>query len=98
MLGHFTVDMFGGLLPVLYPIMSDRFDLSNADIGFIALAYTAASSLSQPLFGYLADRWQPQLCRGQPGLVGLDGRAGRPGAYLPGAAGVCDAGRAGFRA
>jgi MFS transporter, FSR family, fosmidomycin resistance protein len=57
MMGHFTVDMFGGLLPVLYPIMSDRFNLSNADIGFIALAYTAASSLSQPLFGYLADRY-----------------------------------------
>jgi FSR family fosmidomycin resistance protein-like MFS transporter len=57
MMGHFTVDMFGGLLPVLYPIMSDRFNLSNADIGFIALAFTAASSLSQPLFGYLADRY-----------------------------------------
>jgi FSR family fosmidomycin resistance protein-like MFS transporter len=56
-MGHFTVDMFSGLLPVLYPIMSKRFDLSNADIGFIALAYTAASSLSQPLFGYLADRY-----------------------------------------
>ncbi|MEX2314293.1 MAG: MFS transporter [Thermomicrobiales bacterium] len=56
-MGHFTVDMFGGLMPVLYAIMADEFDLSNADIGLIALAYTAASSLSQPLFGYLADRF-----------------------------------------
>jgi MFS transporter, FSR family, fosmidomycin resistance protein len=56
-MGHFTVDMFGGLMPVLYALLSDEFDLSNADIGLIALSYTAASSLSQPLFGYLADRF-----------------------------------------
>lgn len=57
MMGHFTVDMFGGLMPVLYPLMARAFDLSNTDIGLVALSYTAASSLSQPLFGYLADRF-----------------------------------------
>jgi FSR family fosmidomycin resistance protein-like MFS transporter len=57
MMGHFTVDMFGGLMPVLYPLMATEFDLDNKAIGFIALAYTGASSLSQPLFGYLADRF-----------------------------------------
>ena len=57
MLGHFTVDMFAGLLPVLYPLMASAFHLSNADVGFIALCYTGASSLSQPLFGFLADRY-----------------------------------------
>ena len=46
MMGHFTVDMFGGLMPVLYAVIADEFELSNADIGLIALAYTAASSLS----------------------------------------------------
>ena len=39
-MGHFTVDMFGGLMPVLYAIMADEFDLSNADIGLIAQRYT----------------------------------------------------------
>ncbi len=57
MMGHFTVDMFGGLMPVLYPLMATKFELDNKAIGLIALAYTAASSLSQPLFGYLADRF-----------------------------------------
>lgn len=57
MLGHFTVDMFGGLLPVLYALMADDFDLDNKAVGLIALAFTASSSLSQPLFGYLADRF-----------------------------------------
>lgn len=57
MMGHFTVDMFGGLMPVLYPLMATKFELDNKAIGLIALAYTGASSLSQPLFGYLADRF-----------------------------------------
>lgn len=56
MLGHFTNDMYGGVLPVLYPSAKDRFNLDNAQIGLVTLAYTGASSLSQPFFGYLTDR------------------------------------------
>lgn len=79
-MGHFTVDMFGGLMPVLYALMSDEFDLSNADIGLIALAYTGASSLSQPLFGYLADRFGSRYfavasMMWSAGMVGLAGLA-----------------------
>jgi MFS transporter, FSR family, fosmidomycin resistance protein len=55
--GHFTVDMYGGILPVLYPLMVIEFDLTNTHVGFVALAYTGAASLSQPMFGYLADRF-----------------------------------------
>ncbi len=57
MLGHFTVDMYGGILPIMFPVFADEFGLSNRGVGLIALAFTAASSLSQPLFGYVADRW-----------------------------------------
>ncbi|TVR71314.1 MAG: MFS transporter [Sphaerobacteraceae bacterium] len=56
MLGHFTVDLYSGLLPVLYPLMALQFDLSNRDVGFVALSFMTASSISQPLFGYLADK------------------------------------------
>ena len=31
MLGHFTVDSFVGVLPVLYPLLIDRFDLNLGD-------------------------------------------------------------------
>jgi FSR family fosmidomycin resistance protein-like MFS transporter len=55
-LGHFSVDMFGGLLPVLYPLLTDKYDLDLKTVGFVALAYSGASSLSQPAFGLLADR------------------------------------------
>lgn len=56
MLGHFTNDMFGGVLPILFPTMQGRFDLSNAQVGLAATAYTGMASLTQPLFGHLSDR------------------------------------------
>ena len=55
--GHFTVDMYSGLLPVLYPILTDRFDLDLKTVGMVALAYSGTSSVSQPFFGWLADRY-----------------------------------------
>ena len=55
-LGHFSVDMYYGIIPVLYPLFTDKFDLSLSRVGFISLAYSGASSMSQPFFGHLADR------------------------------------------
>jgi FSR family fosmidomycin resistance protein-like MFS transporter len=56
MLGHFTLDCHAGLLPILYPLLIDRFGLSLSTVGLVSLAYVGTSSLSQPLFGWLADR------------------------------------------
>ena len=65
MLGHFTNDLIGGVLPILVPRAKDAFSLTNAEVGLIVLAYTGAASLSQPLFGYVCDRfprrWFPSL-------------------------------------
>src|SRR5690606_29151707 len=57
MLGHFTVDMYSGTLPIFFPYFSDQFNLSNQQVGYITLAFTAAASMSQPVFGYIADRF-----------------------------------------
>src|SRR5215216_7989516 len=61
MLGHFSNDMLGGVLPVLFPTMKLQYGLSNAQLGLVTLAFTATSSLTQPLFGYFSDthgrRW-----------------------------------------
>ncbi|MBO9307774.1 MFS transporter [Thermomicrobium sp.] len=57
MLGHFSVDFMSGLLPALYPLLARELGLDYSQIGTLALAYTAAVSLTQPFFGYLADRW-----------------------------------------
>ncbi|HEY7031915.1 MAG TPA: MFS transporter, partial [Thermomicrobiales bacterium] len=56
MLGHLTVDMYAGVLPVLYPLLTDKFDLKLSTVGLVALAYSGMASLSQPLFGWIADR------------------------------------------
>src|SRR6266566_5909608 len=57
MLGHFTVDSYVGVIPVLYPILIGRFYLSLATVGLVSLAYSGAAAISQPLFGLLADRF-----------------------------------------
>lgn len=56
-LGHMTVDMYIGLLPMMYPLLAGKFALDLKTVGFVSLAYGAGSSLSQPLFGWLADRY-----------------------------------------
>lgn len=55
--GHFSVDMYAGTLPVLYPALIGRFDLDLTTVGLVSLAFGSASSLSQPFFGWLADRF-----------------------------------------
>lgn len=52
--GHFTVDMYAGLLPALYPMLTDRFALDLTTVGLVALANSAASALSQPIFRWIA--------------------------------------------
>ena len=57
MLGHFTVDMYVGVLPVLYPILTGRFALDLKTVGLVSLAYSGMASLAQPLFGWIADKY-----------------------------------------
>src|SRR5438132_1235198 len=57
MVGHFTVDSYVGVLPVLYPLLIGRFHLSLGTVGLVTLAYTGMASVSQPVFGLIADRW-----------------------------------------
>lgn len=61
MLGHLTVDMYAGVLPLLYPLLTEKFDLKLSTVGLVALAYSGMASLSQPLFGWIADRYGTRL-------------------------------------
>src|SRR5947208_715165 len=53
MLGHFTVDSYVGVIPILYPLLIGRFNLSLATVGFVSLAYGGMAAISQPPFGLL---------------------------------------------
>jgi FSR family fosmidomycin resistance protein-like MFS transporter len=56
-LGHFTVDSYVGLLPVLFPLLIHKFSLNLETVGLVALAYSGMGAVSQPVFGLIADRW-----------------------------------------
>ena len=57
-LGHLTIDLYAGLLPVLFPLLAREYDLSLATVGLIALAYSGMGSISQPsLVGILDRGW-----------------------------------------
>jgi MFS transporter, FSR family, fosmidomycin resistance protein len=57
MLGHYTVDMYAGVIPVLYPLLIGKFDLNLSTVGLVSLSYSGMSSISQPLFGWIADKY-----------------------------------------
>ncbi|MBI3913647.1 MAG: MFS transporter, partial [Chloroflexi bacterium] len=55
-LGHFSVDMYSGMLPLILLTLTDPLGLTYAQIGLVALMFSVTSSLSQPFFGWLGDR------------------------------------------
>lgn len=57
MLGHLIVDSYVGIIPVFYPLLIGRFQLSLATVGLVSLAYSGMAAVSQPLFGLIADRY-----------------------------------------
>jgi FSR family fosmidomycin resistance protein-like MFS transporter len=61
MIGHLTVDSYVGVIPILYPILIGRFQLSLATVGLVSLAYGGMAAISQPLFGVIADRFGTRL-------------------------------------
>jgi len=61
MLGHLTVDSYVGVIPVFFPLLIGRFQLSLGTVGLVSLAYSGTAAVSQPLFGLLADRFGTRL-------------------------------------
>ncbi len=57
MLGHATVDMYGGVIPFLYPMLIDQFDLNLKTVGLVSLCYSGMASITQPIFGWVTDRF-----------------------------------------
>src|SRR5436305_15278402 len=72
MLGHFTVDSYVGVIPILYPLLIGWFSLSLATAGLVSLAYGGMAAISQPIFGLFADRVGtrfPGLALALPGIT-----------------------------
>lgn len=56
-LGHFTIDLFNAMGPVLMAFISGHvMGLSNTQIGIAVSGYQLAGAFSQPFFGFRADK------------------------------------------
>jgi FSR family fosmidomycin resistance protein-like MFS transporter len=56
---HFLNDMIQSLLPSIYPLLKESFQLDFSQIGLITLTFQVTASLLQPLVGIYTDR-RPQ--------------------------------------
>ena len=59
--GHFAVDVLTSVVLVLLATLAVPLVLSNAQIGVALTIQIFAGALSQPLFGWLADRFSATL-------------------------------------
>ena len=57
-LGHMTVDASQGILPVVVAKMKGVFELSYFQVGIMMMILNLTSSVIQPLFGYISDRYR----------------------------------------
>jgi FSR family fosmidomycin resistance protein-like MFS transporter len=57
---HFAVDALNSQRPLILAVLSVPLGLSNTAIGLVSTIYTFSGSLSQPIFGWLADRLGPR--------------------------------------
>lgn len=60
-IGHAMHDTWFGIAPVLLAAVSSPLGLRNSDIGLMILVYQAVSSVTQPLFGRLSERYGGRL-------------------------------------
>ncbi len=56
-LAHMIVDVLNGTRNVLLAFLSKPLGLSNTSLGLISTLYAVISSLAQPIFGFIADRF-----------------------------------------
>jgi FSR family fosmidomycin resistance protein-like MFS transporter len=77
--GHFVTDINTGALPAFLPFIKESLSLSYTMTATIILVFNLTSSVIQPIFGYLSDRWSvrwllpvgPLLASLGLGLLGL---------------------------
>ncbi|HEY3128661.1 MAG TPA: MFS transporter [Acidobacteriota bacterium] len=59
--GHFLIDNYSSMLGAFLPFLHEQLKLSMAQAGLLGGALTFSSSLMQPLYGLLADRFQSKI-------------------------------------
>ena len=79
--GHLCVDLCQGAVPALLPFLAAERGYSYAALGALVLFSTIGSSIIQPLFGLLSDRFaRPWLMPAGLVMAGVGIALGGPGA------------------
>ena len=60
-LGHFLVDLYSGALGALQPLLQSRYGLNFTQAGILGGVMVCSSSVMQPVYGLLSDRWRSRL-------------------------------------
>jgi len=74
---HLLNDLISSMIPAMYPLLKQTYQLGFAQVGLITLAFQVTSSLLQPLLGFVTDQkpWPYAMVAGMgatlSGVVGL---------------------------
>lgn len=74
---HLLNDLIQSMIPAMYPLLKEAYQLDFAQIGLITLAFQVTSSLLQPVLGFVTDKkpWPYAMVAGMAatlaGLLGL---------------------------
>ena len=60
-LGHFFIDLYSSALAVLQPLLLAKLNLSLTQAGVLGGVMVCSSSVMQPAYGYLSDRFRSRL-------------------------------------
>ena len=75
---HLLNDLIASMIPAMYPLLKEAYQLDFTQIGLITLAFQVTSSLLQPVLGYVTDHkpWPYAMVAGMAStLVGVVGLA-----------------------
>lgn len=74
---HLLNDLIQSMIPAMYPLLKEAYQLDFAQVGLITLAFQVTSSLLQPVLGFVTDHkpWPYAMVAGMAatlsGLIGL---------------------------
>jgi len=65
---HLINDLIQGIIPSVYPLLKEKYELSFVQIGLITFAFQFTASILQPLVGYYTDK-KPKIYAQIYGLI-----------------------------
>ena len=71
-LGHFFIDFYSNALGAFVPLLVDKLGISLTEAGFLGGLLSFSSSVTQPVYGYLSDRFRsPLFATLAPAVAGI---------------------------